>query len=231
MKSIIRILSIVILIHLMIVSCDEREKESVVPDFVDTAAKRAAFTEKDVNPVEDLPELTDSVKVMTSMGSFVIGLYGKDAPKTVENFLGLVRKRYYNGILIHRVAKDFIIQTGDNTTKYKARKADWGKGGQSFFGEPFADELNTDTRSYRSGYAYGTVAMANKGPNTNTSQFFICLSEAYELEKKWTIFGRVLSGMNVLEEINSIEVEPGVFEPNDGIPVKPIKIFSITIKK
>ncbi len=183
----------------------------------------------DLHLSNDTITITQKVLIKTSKGDILIGLYGEDAPKTVENFLGLVRKRYYDGILFHRVAKNFLIQTGDRNTRFKSKRDEWGKGGRSIYGEPFEDEINPKSNVYRIGYQPGTVAMANRGPNTNTSQFFICLDEARDLEMRWTIFGRVLNGMSVVREINASEIVPGPFEPNDGIPVKPIKILRIKL--
>ena len=220
----------------LIAACDKKGTETV------NRTRQADTSYKEINIKDTLQqgnmqldldsiEITDKVLIQTSMGDILIGLYGKDAPKTVENFIGLVKKRYYNGILIHRVAKNFLIQTGDRNTRYRNKKDEWGKGGESYFGEPFEDELYPETLSYRIGYQPGTVAMANRGPNTNTSQLFICLEEAHDLEKRWTIFGRVLEGMDVVRKINNVEIIPGPFEPNDGMPVKPVKIIRMKLKK
>ena len=129
------------------------------------------------------------------------------------------------------MAKNFLIQTGDRNTISKLKKAEWGKGGQSYYGKPFEDELFPDKPSYKNGYFKGTLAMANRAQNKNTSQFFICLDEAIELDKRWSIFGKVTDGMSVVEKINLVKIVPGPFEANDGIPEEPIKIYSIVIKK
>ena len=167
----------------------------------------------------------------TSMGKIKIALFGEDAPKTVENFIGLAKNGTYNGVLFHRVAKKFLIQTGDPGTKSTSKKSEWGRGGKSIWNIEFEDEFNPRAPSYKSGYQKGVVAMANRGPNTNTSQFFICLEEAKYLEPKWTIFGKVAEGIDVVEKISQVEIEPGPFEPNDGIPVKPVKLYSVSIVK
>jgi len=179
----------------------------------------------------DSVEVTDSVVINSSLGKIKVGLYGKDAPRTVLNFIKLIKKGYYNGIFIHRVAKDFLIQMGDRNTIYPSKKAEWGKGGQSASGKPFADELNPKSPSFKNGYLKGTLAMANRGPNSNTSQFFICMDDAIDMEKKWTIFGRVTEGMDIVKKINYVEVTPGPFEKNDGLPKEPIKIYSIYLEK
>lgn len=150
-------------------------------------------------------------------GSFKIQLYPKDAPKASENLARLVKAGYYDCLTFHRVAHDFVIQTGDPTAT--------GKGGDSAFGKAFADELNPATDSYKTGYVKGTVAMANSGSNTNGSQFFITLVDANNmLGKKYTIFGKIVSGQDVVDQIGKVEVEAGPFGTGDGTPLKPVVI-------
>jgi cyclophilin family peptidyl-prolyl cis-trans isomerase len=174
--------------------------------------------------------ITHFAYVKTSMGSFTIALYGEDAPETVANFIGLIKMKYYNGILFHRIAKNFLIQAGDKNTLFPNKKTEWGFGGESFYGGEIEDELNPKTPSYRGGYVKGVAAMANKGPNTNSSQFFICLDKAKSLEHKWTIFGKVTEGLEVVEKISEVQVEPSDRGNFDGIPIKPVRIYSINIK-
>jgi cyclophilin family peptidyl-prolyl cis-trans isomerase len=95
----------------------------------------------------------------------------------VENFVGLAEKKYFDGLRVHRVVPNFVIQTGDDKSRDLKKKAEWGTGGTSIWGKEFADELNPNTPSYKEGYKKGVVAMANRGPNTNTSQFFIMLAD------------------------------------------------------
>ncbi|GAB1429896.1 hypothetical protein MASR2M18_07290 [Ignavibacteria bacterium] len=167
------------------------------------------------------PVITHKFIVKTSMGEILLGLYGKDAPKTTENFKMLATAGYYDSILVHRVAPDFVIQAGDPQTRDTALRSRWGRGGKSAWGGKFEDELNPETPSYRSGYQEGTLAMANSGPNTNGSQFFICLEDT-DLPKKYTIFGRVLSGMKNVHTIGETELLP-----NTSIPANPVIIYSI----
>lgn len=180
---------------------------------------------------QDRAIVTAEAKIRTSMGTIIIGLYGKDAPKTVENFIELSKNNYYRGVLFHRIAKNFLIQTGDGLTKSRRHQNQWGTGGISSYGKEFDDELNPETPSAKIGYVSGTVAMANRGANTNTSQFFICLEEAESLEFKWTIFGRVLKGMDVVRKISEVKVKPSKQGDNDGLPVKPVRIYNISIKE
>ncbi|MBK9248346.1 MAG: peptidylprolyl isomerase [Ignavibacteria bacterium] len=175
-----------------------------------------------VSPVPS-PVVTEKVILETSKGTIVIGLYGKDAPKTVANFSGLAAKNFFKDILFHRIVPGFVIQAGDPKTKDESLKSQWGQGGESIYNGQFADELNPETPSYKVGYARGVVAMANAGPNTNTSQFFVCLGDL-GLPKAYTMFGKVLKGMEVVDSIAAV--------PNTGsVPNIPIKILSSKVEK
>lgn len=131
----------------------------------------------------------NTITIETNKGNIVFETYDIDAPKTVENFITLAKKGFYNGVIFHRVISGFMIQGGDPTGT--------GMGGPGY---KFADELNPNTESYKNGYKRGTVAMANSGPNTNGSQFFI-MHKDYPLPNNYTIFGRVISGMEVVDAI------------------------------
>lgn len=133
--------------------------------------------------------------IVTNKGSIEIEFYSEDAPKTVENFVTLAKKGFYNGVIFHRVISGFMIQGGDPTGT--------GMGGPGY---KFADELNSATPSYKQGYVRGTVAMANSGPNTNGSQFFI-MHQNYPLPNNYTIFGKVVSGMEVVDAIASSKTD------------------------
>lgn len=154
-------------------------------------------------------------------GKIVLDLYDKDAPKAVENFLRLVNSGYYNCLTFHRVAKNFVIQGGDPNGN--------GTGGQSAFGGAFADELNPNTPSYKVGYVKGVLAMANSGPNTNGSQFFIMLADV-ELPHGYTIFGKVTAGLDVVDKIGQVEITPQM-GPTDGAPKQPVVMQSVKIIK
>ncbi|RPI69079.1 MAG: undecaprenyl-diphosphatase UppP [Ignavibacteriae bacterium] len=176
----------------------------------------------------DTAVVTDIVTVKTSMGQFTIGLYGQDAPLTVRNFLGLVGRKYYDGVLVHRVSKDFVIQLGDPKTRDAGARAEWGRGGETASGEPLPEELDMATPSARRGYQAGVVAMARKpASGTGTSQIFICLKNASSLPFQYTIFGAVIDGMDVVEKIGSADVEPGPLGESDGIPRRPITVRAI----
>lgn len=152
-------------------------------------------------------------------GDIKVQLYDQDAPKTVENFLRLTQSGYYDCITFHRIAKNFVIQGGDPTGT--------GSGGDSAFGGDFADELNPNTASAKEGYKKGVLAMANRGPNTNSSQFFIMLADN-DLAFNYTIFGKVVAGQDVVDKIGQAPITPQM-GPTDGTPVTPITITKATI--
>lgn len=131
------------------------------------------------------------ITIETNKGKIVFESYDADAPKAVNNFITLANKGFYNGTIFHRVISGFMIQGGDPTGT--------GTGGPGY---QFEDELNPNTDSYKAGYVRGTVAMANSGPNTNGSQFFI-MHKDYPLPHNYTIFGKVVEGMNVVDAIAS----------------------------
>ncbi|MBN1398056.1 MAG: peptidylprolyl isomerase [Bacteroidetes bacterium] len=164
---------------------------------------------------------TMNITMETTKGNIEIELYETDAPKTVANFVGLAEQGYYNGIIFHRVSKGFVIQGGDSTGT--------GSGGRSIYGKEFDDELNPSTSSYKEGYKRGTVAMANRGPNTNTSQFFIMLKDI-PMPKNYTIFGKVTKGMDVVDSIAAVEITPQM-GPTDGKPKVDVVINKVTVQK
>lgn len=130
--------------------------------------------------------------IETDKGTIELVLYPQDAPKTVTNFATLAKNGYYNNLTFHRVVDGFVIQGGDPNGN--------GTGGESVYGAKFEDELNPSTASFKEGYKEGVLAMANSGPNTNGSQFFIMLADN-PLPNSYTIFGKVTSGMDVVKKI------------------------------
>lgn len=131
--------------------------------------------------------------IKTTKGDIELELYPLDAPKTVANFATHAKKGYYNGLTFHRVEPGFVIQGGDPNGN--------GTGGYSIYGPTFEDELNPETPSYKAGYVEGVLAMANRGPNTNGSQFFIMLADNTSLPHAYTIFGKVTKGMDIVKQI------------------------------
>ena len=132
-----------------------------------------------------------TVVLETNQGIIEIKLMPDIAPKTCENFTTLVEKGYYNGLIFHRCIKGFMIQGGD--------PAGTGAGGQSMWGKPFKDEFDTNVRFD----SPGILAMANSGPNTNGSQFFITCAPTPWLNMHHTIFGKVISGYDVVQKIEN----------------------------
>lgn len=152
------------------------------------------------------------VKLSTSKGDIVIELFD-DVPVTSSNFISLVNKKFYNNLTFHRVIKGFMIQGGDPTGT--------GSGGPGY---SFQDELDPSTISFKTGYLRGVVAMANAGPNTNGSQFFI-MHQDYQLPHNYTIFGHVISGLDTVDAIANTEVDA-----NDK-PIKPVVMQEVVIEK
>ena len=130
--------------------------------------------------------------IKTNHGTIRFELLEDESPKTAENFRLLAVKGFYDGVIFHRVIKGFMIQGGDPTGT--------GRGGQSAWGGRFDDEINHASELYSGAYAKGTVAMANAGPNTNGSQFFIMHSD-YPLPPSYTKFGRVIEGQEIVDKI------------------------------
>lgn len=129
------------------------------------------------------------VDLQTNQGNIRVRLFNEHAPKTTENFIGLIEKGYYDGIVFHRVITEFMIQGGDPTGT--------GRGGESLWGKPFEDECTPELRFNKK----GLLAMANSGPNSNGSQFFITTALTPWLDGRHTIFGEVIEGYDVVEQI------------------------------
>lgn len=171
----------------------------------------------------------ETAVVETSLGTFEFELYRDDAPKAVENFVQHAKKKYFDGMRFHRLARGFVIQSGDPNSKDTTKTAMWGRGGESIYGKKFEDELDPGTPSAKEGYKKGVVAMANSGPNTNSSQFFVCLADV-GLPHSYTIFGKVTKGMDVVEKIGQVEIIPQM-SPRDGRPKTNVVINKVRIRE
>ena len=162
----------------------------------------------------------------TTEGDFTIRLFEEEAPNTVANFVGLaegtkefvdpksgqkVKRPFYNGLIFHRIIADFMIQGGDPLGT--------GTGGPGY---KFADEFHPKARHSKA----GMLSMANAGPNTNGSQFFITLAPTAWLDNKHSVFGEVVEGMDVIQKIGSVATS----KPGDR-PVKPVSIQSVEIRR
>ncbi len=151
----------------------------------------------------DTAPKASSVVLHTSMGNIAVKLYADAAPKAVENFLKLSKSGYYDGVKFHRVIKGFMVQGGDPLSKDDAMVAKWGTGGPGY---QFADEINKSSDIYARGYKHGVLAMANSGPNTNGSQFFIMAAD-YPLPPLYVIFGEVTTGLDVVDAIDAVATD------------------------
>lgn len=159
--------------------------------------------------------------IETDRGNIEIELYPNAAPKAVENFRLLAEHGYYDGLTFHRVVKGFMIQGGDPMGD--------GRGGMSAWGGTFPDEIDRGSELYRAGYRRGIVAMANRGPNTNTSQFFI-MHQDYPLPPSYVIFGKVSRGMEVVDALMASPTRLGA-DGDLSAPITPIVMRKVTIKK
>ena len=155
----------------------------------------------------------------TDKGEIEFEFFATDAPITVENFRLLAERGYYTGITFHRIVKGFMVQGGDP-------KGD-GRGGESAWGGTFENEIDKKSPLYRGGYQRGMLAMANSGPNTNGSQFFI-MHQDYPLPPNYTIFGKVTKGMEVVDAMATTPTTYGE-DGNRSKPVNPPVIKKVTI--
>ncbi|KAI9890689.1 MAG: heme binding [Vezdaea aestivalis] len=137
--------------------------------------------------------MASNVVLETSMGEINVELYNQHAPKTCKNFYTLAQRGYYNGIIFHRVIPNFMLQTGDPTGS--------GRGGTSIYGDKFDDEIHGALKHTGA----GILSMANSGPNTNGSQFFITLAPTPWLDGKHTIFGRVRAGLRIVQRMGLVK--------------------------
>jgi len=158
--------------------------------------------------------------IQTGKGNVELELLPAAAPQAVENFRLLAEHGYYDGLTFHRVVKGFMIQGGD--------PAGDGTGGESAWGPPFADEIDAASALYQDGYRRGIVAMANSGPNTNGSQFFIMLQD-YPLPPNYVIFARVTTGMEAVDAMAEAPTARGL-DGEMSSPTSPLVIKTIVIR-
>ena len=184
-----------------------------------TAQETAHVQEQITNPSSTSGQPNKKIMqatLHTTKGDIVIEFLGTDAPNTVANFTKLANEGFYNGTKFHRVIKSFMIQGGDPLSKDDSKAAQWGTGGPGY---QFADEIHANNQN-----AVGTISMANAGPNTNGSQFFINTAPNNFLDTKHTVFGKVVAGMDVVKAIESTPTAPG------DRPLEPMVINSITLQ-
>ncbi len=181
-----------------------QEKAQVQPIVVAPAAAQVSPTptQKD--------EAIVKVKIETTLGLIEANLFAAEAPKTVENFVKLAEKGFYNGIIFHRVIPDFMIQTGDPTGT--------GMGGPGY---QFADEFAAKQKHSKP----GIFSMANSGPGTNGSQFFITVAATPWLDGKHSVFGEVTGGMDIVKQISMVNRD------RSDKPTKELKMIKVTVIK
>ncbi|XP_043924710.1 RING-type E3 ubiquitin-protein ligase PPIL2 [Protopterus annectens] len=153
------------------------------------------------------------VRLHTNKGDLNLELHCDMTPKTCENFIKLCKKNYYDGTIFHRSIRNFVIQGGDPTGT--------GNGGESYWGKPFKDEFKPNL----SHSGRGILSMANSGPNTNKSQFFITFRSCAYLDKKHTIFGRVVGGFEALTAMENVDADPKTDRPKEEIRVLKTTVF------
>ena len=178
----------------------------------ETSGERAILTDEEYMLKPKRVKIKGYARIETNLGSVTIELQTETAPRAVWNFVQLAKKGYYNGIKFHRNIKNFMIQGGDPTGT--------GKGGQSIWGKNFQDEFDGPLVHD----ARGIVSMANKGKNTNSSQFFITYRPAKHLDRKHTIFGRVVGGLDILQKLENAPVD-GSDRPIDDIIMENVVVF------
>lgn len=218
---------IALLAYVVVLNKTDISQDAVVNTYNTSKNKIEQLINNETTP-SSLEENVDNTEIQnqtmkatftTNKGNFEIELFDTLAPKTVENFVKLAESNFYDGVKFHRVIENFMIQTGDPLSKDDDMSDRWGTGGPGY---QFGDEIHAENLNVR-----GTISMANAGPNTNGSQFFINTNpdDNNFLDTKHTVFGKVVSGMDVVDMINGIETFP-----NDR-PIEPIIISSITIVK
>ena len=199
--SIIRSAVLLCTVSVLITGCSSSSGNAKVPVGAKSSGGKHAVIETDKGPIE-------------------IEFLESDAPKAVENFRLLAEHGYYNGLTFHRIVKGFMIQGGDPHGD--------GTGGESAWGGTFADDIDPSSPLYRGGYRRGLLAMANSGPDTNGSQFFIMHAD-YPLPPRYVIFARVTSGMSVVDALANVPTTMGA-DGASSQPITPVKITKVTVR-
>ena len=178
----------------------------------DTSNARALLSEEEYMLKPKRVKTKGYARLETNHGSLNLELYPETAPKAVWNFVQLAKKGFYRGVKFHRNIRNFMIQGGDPTGT--------GKGGQSVWGKNFEDEFDGPMTHD----ARGVISMANKGKNTNSSQFFILYSPAKHLDRKHTIFAKVVGGMDILTKLENVKVDESD-RPVEDIIIQDVVVF------
>jgi peptidyl-prolyl cis-trans isomerase A (cyclophilin A) len=187
---------------------EEKKVDSVKQQTPPTETKKDSTKKDDADVKKDDKPTGNIVKFETTMGTFKAKLFTDKAPITTKNFIDLVNKGFYNGIIFHRVIDGFMIQAGDPTGT--------GRGGS---GVKIKDEFGPGLKHDKK----GILSMANAGPNTGESQFFITLAPTPHLDGKHAIFGEIIEGMNIVEKIGKVKTGAG------DKPVEDVKMTKVTM--
>ena len=186
---------------------DNKLKRDMMNEDIEELKNKASINAKN-SKNKDIIDLPEKAVIDTTKGEIFIKLFVNECPKTTKNFITLGKRGYYDGLIFHRVIKNFMIQTGDPRGN--------GTGGESIYGKPFKDEFNENLK-----HEAFTVSMANAGPDTNGSQFFITTVPCHWLDNKHTVFGKVYDGIDVVKVIEDTKVD------KHNKPYEDIKIVTI----
>ena len=210
MKKLLAVIAALVLIGAVIVAFSNKgdDRVSAYPpeDLEDLYNKKGAkdASDKEVpnkeQPEQPMAQERQTIVMKTNQGDITFELFNDKSPKTVENFVKLAKDGFYDDTRFHRVIKDFMIQGGDPQSKDVSLAAQWGTGGPGY---QFEDEFNDEP------LVRGSLAMANSGPNTNGSQFFITFVKTPWLDGRHTVFGQVLEGKDVVTSLEKIGSQSG----------------------
>jgi cyclophilin family peptidyl-prolyl cis-trans isomerase len=219
----------------LLISCEQsgqnQRASDPLPEDTPPPIEQPAEQQPTETANQDTAVVTHVVTMNTSLGTIKLGLFGKDAPNTVENFIELCKKNYYDGVVFHRVISGFMVQAGDPQSRDVALKDRWGTGGVTWNEKPLIDELNPEAPSFKTGYPKGTLAMGNTGqPNTSRSQFFIMTGSTVDLPRQYPIFGKVIGGMDVVEKIEATEIDSSPQWEGRSMPKNPPVIKSTKVE-
>jgi cyclophilin family peptidyl-prolyl cis-trans isomerase len=196
---------VLLFLCVVVISCDSYKQEFLNDEY------------KKGTPLDKLVEVKGRdilvATIETDAGNIQLELFSDKAPLAVKNFVGLALQGYYDGLIFHRIIKGFMIQTGDSLGT--------GNGGRSIYGKEFVDETSPNVTFAEP----GMLAMANTGPASNLSQFFITVARVPHLNRKHTIFGKVIEGMDVVNKMNGVKTD------RSGMPEKTITMKKVLIEK
>lgn len=216
-KTVLAIVTLAVAVVAIAIMVRNRADVAEAPTPSDQSASATVpVTQSSTSSKTSMEATITQATLKTSYGDIVIAFDNENTPATVANFTKLASSGFYNGTKFHRVIAGFMIQGGDPLSKDDSKQSMWGTGGPGY---QFADEIKPTNNN-----AKGTISMANAGPNTNGSQFFINVDDNFPLNGKHTVFGHVTSGYDIVEKISRTATTP-----NDR-PVEPVTIDSVELK-